>query len=542
MASEGPETEEELWLYGGSPTCDEEDGSTPRHERSSDTLQNLSTESQDTKDVSQQVPQSCSEDEEENSDTDSDDDDVKVTIGDIRTGALSCMGSAGNLNVKTGRGCGASGKLHAKGIDFSAPGCINGLPVLEVDLDSFEDKPWRKPGADISDYFNYGFNEATWKVYCEKQRRLQMGLDTGHQTNSKITVQQGRTGNPDKGGDGGCINADLKSNLSLCGQARISSATSPNRNLVGSSDVIGGLICNITRVEGRRWDNHDSEEIPIQVVGDHGYKQHALIQHKPPPPLLPPPNIPSNIPPYPGLPPPHFFHRPPPTAQVPPNLHQPALLPPPLMPPPSVHMAPANGPHISYNSRPPLHHNYTSVETSVISYQPPVSTCHNTWVSTVNKGTNSFGRDDWTSRGPRERETERSRSQSSNSYKMVTNLGANLILRDSTPIYVPSEGDRYPHYHKERSYEHERKYPRSDERSRERSWEREDRPRGEQHQRDREESSKHKSSRHKQDSEERESHRRHKRKKSKRGKEEKSNSSPRREEGVAEGSRRDYRE
>lgn len=32
-------------------------------------------------------------------------------------------------------------------------------------------------GADISDYFNYGFNEITWSIYCDKQRRLRSGLD-----------------------------------------------------------------------------------------------------------------------------------------------------------------------------------------------------------------------------------------------------------------------------------------------------------------------------------------------------------------------------
>ena len=29
-------------------------------------------------------------------------------------------------------------------------------------------------GADISDYFNYGFTEDTWKQYCEKQRRMRI--------------------------------------------------------------------------------------------------------------------------------------------------------------------------------------------------------------------------------------------------------------------------------------------------------------------------------------------------------------------------------
>jgi len=34
------------------------------------------------------------------------------------------------------------------------------------------DKPWRKPGADVTDYFNYGFDEFTWTAYCQKQEGL----------------------------------------------------------------------------------------------------------------------------------------------------------------------------------------------------------------------------------------------------------------------------------------------------------------------------------------------------------------------------------
>lgn len=45
-------------------------------------------------------------------------------------------------------------------------------------------------GADLSDYFNYGFNEDTWKAYCEKQKRLRMGLEVSSvgSVASKITV------------------------------------------------------------------------------------------------------------------------------------------------------------------------------------------------------------------------------------------------------------------------------------------------------------------------------------------------------------------
>ncbi|XP_038136628.1 uncharacterized protein fip1l1a [Cyprinodon tularosa] len=36
-----------------------------------------------------------------------------------------------------------------------------------------EEKPWRRPGADISNYFNYGFDEESWRAYCAKQYKVQ---------------------------------------------------------------------------------------------------------------------------------------------------------------------------------------------------------------------------------------------------------------------------------------------------------------------------------------------------------------------------------
>jgi hypothetical protein len=46
------------------------------------------------------------------------------------------------------------------------------VSALEFNIDGVEDKPWRKPGADITDYFNYGFTEDTWKAYSDRQKRL----------------------------------------------------------------------------------------------------------------------------------------------------------------------------------------------------------------------------------------------------------------------------------------------------------------------------------------------------------------------------------
>merc|ERR1719266_1841397 len=62
--------------------------------------------------------------------------------------------------------------------DFDAVGSItvNGATsaAVELELESLEEKPWRKPGADITDYFNYGFTEDTWQAYCSRQRRMRV--------------------------------------------------------------------------------------------------------------------------------------------------------------------------------------------------------------------------------------------------------------------------------------------------------------------------------------------------------------------------------
>ena len=62
------------------------------------------------------------------------------------------------------------------GVDLNAVGQVEGTDIFDLDLESMEDKPWRKPGADITDYFNFGFNEATWRQYCMKQKKLREEL------------------------------------------------------------------------------------------------------------------------------------------------------------------------------------------------------------------------------------------------------------------------------------------------------------------------------------------------------------------------------
>jgi pre-mRNA 3'-end-processing factor FIP1 len=50
-----------------------------------------------------------------------------------------------------------------------------GKPVTEIDIDADfaeQEKPWRRPGADQSDYFNYGFDEFTWTAYRLRQKEM----------------------------------------------------------------------------------------------------------------------------------------------------------------------------------------------------------------------------------------------------------------------------------------------------------------------------------------------------------------------------------
>jgi len=57
-------------------------------------------------------------------------------------------------------------------IDPTATGMLEGRPVFEVDMAALADKAWRRPGSDISDWFNYGFDEISWEAYCYRRREL----------------------------------------------------------------------------------------------------------------------------------------------------------------------------------------------------------------------------------------------------------------------------------------------------------------------------------------------------------------------------------
>uniref|UniRef100_A0A7S3LJN5 Pre-mRNA polyadenylation factor Fip1 domain-containing protein n=1 Tax=Aplanochytrium stocchinoi TaxID=215587 RepID=A0A7S3LJN5_9STRA len=47
---------------------------------------------------------------------------------------------------------------------------------FEINLDTLEEKPWRRQGATLDDYFNFGFNEQTWKEYAESAEQQTPGM------------------------------------------------------------------------------------------------------------------------------------------------------------------------------------------------------------------------------------------------------------------------------------------------------------------------------------------------------------------------------
>ncbi|KAI8854767.1 Fip1 motif-domain-containing protein [Chytridium lagenaria] len=116
-------------------------------------------------------------DEEEGSDES--DDEIEIVLDSHEKPAEEAK-PAGLVSIKPQQQIAKAGKEEdaaapapsKSNVDINGVGQYEGKDIYDADLDSFEDKPWRKPGADITDYFNYGFTEAVWKSYITKQKQL----------------------------------------------------------------------------------------------------------------------------------------------------------------------------------------------------------------------------------------------------------------------------------------------------------------------------------------------------------------------------------
>ncbi|XAR56996.1 hypothetical protein NMG60_11024991 [Bertholletia excelsa] len=69
-----------------------------------------------------------------------------------------------NVHVST------SSLVAQSGNNFSLPWYKT---ILDVNIDTLERKLWRHPGADMTDFFNFGFDEESWKHYCKCMEQLQ---------------------------------------------------------------------------------------------------------------------------------------------------------------------------------------------------------------------------------------------------------------------------------------------------------------------------------------------------------------------------------
>ncbi|GER35833.1 homolog of yeast FIP1 [Striga asiatica] len=70
-----------------------------------------------------------------------------------------------------GWGPNTAGRGYGSGLDFTLP---SHKTIFEVDIDGFEEKPWRLPEIEMSDFFNFGLNEEGWKDYCKQLEQLRL--------------------------------------------------------------------------------------------------------------------------------------------------------------------------------------------------------------------------------------------------------------------------------------------------------------------------------------------------------------------------------
>lgn len=88
-------------------------------------------------------------------------------------------------------------------LDLNAEGTFEGEPVTSLDPEVLKEKPWRQPGANLSDYFNYGFNEYTWVEYLNKQEKLRQEYNPHKILMGLMSLQQNGKLNGSTGMDGG---------------------------------------------------------------------------------------------------------------------------------------------------------------------------------------------------------------------------------------------------------------------------------------------------------------------------------------------------
>ncbi|OLY81382.1 Pre-mRNA polyadenylation factor fip1 [Smittium mucronatum] len=118
--------------------------------------------------------------EVESEDHDSDEDNIEFILGDS---VDSSMSKPNNLEVSIIEKVESGQSLEPKDdkvilsvedgkLDLLSTPMLDNILLYDYDFGMGTEKPWRDPGSDITDYFNFGFTEQTWRIYCVKQKRL----------------------------------------------------------------------------------------------------------------------------------------------------------------------------------------------------------------------------------------------------------------------------------------------------------------------------------------------------------------------------------
>lgn len=360
----GAEDDEE-WLYGDSENAENKEPAAPgtvplstlpppkeKEEGEMESFQSGEDQTQSQNNV----------EDEYSDDDDDDDDDVQVTIGDIKAFPMNTSGTnlfkpGGTYQKQPVTGQKITSTTPAvKGVDVDTEGNINGVNVFEFSLDSLrdEEKPWRKPGADITDYFNYGFNEETWRKYCQKQNRLRS--DNG------VAVPRAFA-SMGTGSSGSVVRVDTSDNsASSSGPSTIRSVSKPSFSSHQTSGTIA--VLGSTAASRRPAEEQMNDVQPISSLDTSSELKTPMSVLPPgvPPMGVPPPNY--SMPP-PGMPPlPHNFPVgvPPPGMGVPPPMPHmfnpppsvPPFFPPHVPPPPDTGRNLGERPYFSYDTTSPL--------------------------------------------------------------------------------------------------------------------------------------------------------------------------------------------
>ncbi|KAG7801766.1 hypothetical protein KL944_002834 [Ogataea haglerorum] len=138
------------------------------------------------KDGAELEPAQKAASEESSSEESDSDSDVEFIIGASESKAVAVDDKAKEQPAAGAAQASVPIFTQTTGLDINQVASYEGQPITQLSLEELKEKPWRLPGADISDYFNYGFDELSWLAYCSKQDKLRAEFNPSKLINDLI--------------------------------------------------------------------------------------------------------------------------------------------------------------------------------------------------------------------------------------------------------------------------------------------------------------------------------------------------------------------